>query len=49
VTNHKQPENAKEIFEERLTEWILHIWIQTKTFDEKNIKNKKTKFERITT
>ncbi len=47
VTNHKQPENAKEIFEERLTEWILHIWSQTKTFDEENIKNKKTKFGRI--
>lgn len=44
VKNIKQPINAQEILMERFTEAIIHIWLETKTLDEKDILNKKTKF-----
>lgn len=44
VTSHKQSENAKELFEASLNDWVICIWSKTKTFDEESVKNKKTKF-----
>lgn len=43
VKNHKQPEGAKEILNERFTDALLEIWTKTNTIDGQDIKNKKTK------
>ena len=44
VKNYKQPDNAEQILNDRLTKALIDVWSKTNTIDAEDIKNKKTKF-----